>query len=446
MAVRRPNRLLKLTAARRLSRRTRIIVQKFGGTSVATDEGRSRLAAHVSGAVATGWSPVVVVSAMGRAGAPYATDTLLKLVQPSTSPDTAATAATATPNRDLDLLMSCGEVISAIVTASALRAAGHDTVVLTGQQGGIITDESHGSASIVDLHPEPITRHLAQGKVVVVAGFQGATRAGEITTLGRGGSDISAVALGAALHAGLVEIYTDVDGIKTADPRLVPHARTIPHMTYDETSQLAHEGAKVLHPRAAEMAACFRLKVRIRSTFTDAPGTLVTADGPDEDPWSTLAHPGPVAGVTHADAIALVSFDSDAGDRPPYTATFRALAEIGINIDMISVTPQACSFIVAGQSVHAAEQALHRVGVNPAIRGGLAKVSVVGRGMRDTPGVMARVSEALLQAGVGILRTSDSLMTISCLIDAADLEAAVRALHTRFGLDDSAAATPREGS
>jgi aspartate kinase len=366
---------------------------------------------------------------MGRAGAPYATDTLLKLVQP------AGPSAPAPSARELDLLMSCGEVISAVVTTSALRAAGHDPVVLTGQQGGIITDETHGGASIIDLRPQAITSHLAQGKVVVVAGFQGATRAGDITTLGRGGSDISAVALGAALHAGLVEIYTDVDGIKTADPRLVPHARTIPHMTYDETSQLAHEGAKVLHPRAAEMAASFRLKVRIRSTFSDEPGTLVTADGPEHDPWHALAHPGPVAGVTHTDAIALVSFGSGAGDQAPYTATFRALAKVGINIDMISVTPQACSFIIASQSAAASEQALREAGMSPSIRGGLAKVSVVGRGMRDTPGVMARVSEALLQSGVGILQTSDSLMTISCLIDAADLEAAVRALHTGFGLD-----------
>lgn len=463
MTLRRPNPPLRVSrtaspdgrSGRRLAR-TRIIVQKFGGTSVATDDGRARLTKHVTEAVAAGWSPVVVVSAMGRAGAPYATDTLLKLVEATAASETAASGNAAAPNnpatpatppsparpptppqqppRDLDLLMSCGEVISAVVTAAALRRAGHDTVVLTGQQCGITTDGVHGNASIVVIHPERIVGCLTQGKVVVAAGFQGATPAGEITTLGRGGSDITAVALGAALHAGLVEIYTDVDGIKTADPRLVPQARTIPHITYDETSQLAHEGARVLHPRAAEIAACFRLRVRIRSTFTDNPGTLVTADGPD-DPWSTLAHPGPVTGVTHTDDIALVSFAGGAGDEPPYTLTFRAMAGVGINIDMISVTPQACSFVIAGQSVPLAGQTLRRAGVCGVIQSGLAKVSVVGRGMRDTPGVMARVSEALLEAGVKILQTSDSLMTISCLVDAADLAAAVRALHTRFGLD-----------
>jgi aspartate kinase len=409
----------------------RIIVQKYGGTSVGSDAGRAELAHHVTEAVAQGWSPVVVVSAMGRSGAPYATDTLLGLLPDVSSGPQA---------RDVDLLISCGEVISAVITAAALRGAGHDTVVLTGGQSGIVTDDAHGAASITAVHPEQIIRHLAQGQVVVVAGFQGASPTGEVTTLGRGGSDISAVALGAALRAALVEIYTDVDGIKTADPRLVPGARTIPHMTYDETSQLAHEGARVLHPRAADMAARFGLAVRIRSTFTDAPGTLVTANGPD-DPWASLAHPGPVAGVTHADAIALVSFGSGSGDGPPYTRTFRVLAELGINIDMISVTPQACSFIIAGQSAHTAEQALRRAGIEPTVRCGLAKVSVVGRGMRDTPGVMARVSEALLEAGVSILQTSDSLMTISCLVDLADLRLAVGALHTRFGLDSVAEGT-----
>jgi aspartate kinase len=404
-----------------------VIVQKFGGTSVATEEGRARLVDHVAAAAAGGWSPVVVVSAMGRAGAPYSTDTLLGLVP--AEPGDSWTRA-----RDLDLLLSCGEVISATVTAAALRGSGHEAVALTGHQAGFVTDEVHGGASIVELHPDRILRCIAQGQIVVVAGFQGATRAGEVTTLGRGGSDISAVALGAALHAGLVEIYTDVDGIKTADPLLVPLARTIPQITYNETSQMANEGARVLHPRAAEMAARFRLPVRIRSTFTDTPGTLITVDGP-KDPWSALAHPGPVTGVTHAESITLVSLGSEGGDGPPYTRTFRTLAGVGINIDMISVTPQACSFIIATQAARAALEALRGAGIEPTLRSSLAKVSVVGHGMRDTPGVMALVSEALLEAGVGILQTSDSLMTISCLVDLADLQTAVRALHTRFGLD-----------
>jgi len=406
----------------------RIIVQKFGGTSIATGEGQAQLARHVAEALAGGWSPVVVVSAMGRAGAPYATDTLLGLVAECGQHGEHNNA------RDRDLLLSCGEVISAVVAADVLRKAGYDALALTGQQAGIITDDAHGAASIVELRPERVSRHLARGQIVVVAGFQGATRSGEVTTLGRGGSDITAVALGAALDAGLVEVYTDVDGIKTADPRLVPSARTITHISYDETSQMAHEGAKVLHPRAADMAARFRLPVRIRSTFADSPGTLITTDGP-KDPWSALAETGPVAGVTHVDSITLVSFGTEAGDKPPYKRTFQALAAEGINIDMISVTPQACSFIIASQVAQAADQALRGAGVRAALRSGLAKVSVVGRGMPYTPGVMARVSEALLDSGVAILQTSDSLMTISCLVDVADLETAVQALHSKFGLD-----------
>ncbi len=279
--------------------------------------------------------------------------------------------------------------------------------------------------------------YLKQGKVLVVTGFQGADRDGELTTLGRGGSDISAVALGAALHAELVEIYTDVDGVKTADPRLVPAARTIPRMTYDETSQMAHEGAKVLHPRAVEIAARFKLPVRVRSTFDDLPGTLVTADDAngDGDPWAALVRPGPVTGVTHTDNIAHVSFGSADGDDPPYTRTFQVLAGLGVNVDMISVTPQACSFVIGDPAGQQSEQALRRAGIRPTIRTDLAKISVVGQGMRHTPGVMARISQALLQAGVDILQTSDSLTTISCLVQRVDLERAARALHTAFGLD-----------
>jgi len=428
----------------------RILVQKYGGTSVANDESRRRVAERVRDAAAAGWAVIVVVSAMGRAGAPYATDTLLSLVNrgPGTageSPAVAPAHPTSAPSadkplpllpaREHDLLLSCGEVISSVTIAAELRRAGVNAVTLTGGEAGILTNDAHANAAIVEVRPDRIRHYLGLGQVVVVAGFQGATPAGAVTTLGRGGSDITAVAIGGAIGAELVEIYTDVDGIQTADPRLVPQAHTIIQMTYDETSQMAHEGARVLHPRAAEMAARFNLPVRIRSTFSDALGTLVTGAG-GESPWGPPCYTWPVTGVTHTLPLAHVSFDSGSGgDSPPYALSFGVLADLGINVDMIAVSPQHCSFVIPEPAAAHARQALAAKGVAAEVRCGLAKVSVVGRGMRDTPGVMARVSQAMRGAGVSILGTSDSLMTISCLVDQDQVGPAVRALHTAFSLD-----------
>jgi aspartate kinase len=403
----------------------RLIVQKFGGTSVADATTRSQAAGHVARAVQAGWSPVVVVSAIGRRGAPYATDTLAGLLAANQGqPD----------RRELDLIMSCGEIVAATIFAADLRAAGLNAIALTGAQAGIRTDEMHGAATIQDIQPERIMRLVGQGKIPVVAGFQGVTASGEITTLGRGGSDITAVALGGALHAELTEIYTDVDGVMTADPRMVPDAKTIPQMTYDETSYLAYEGAKVLHPRAVELAGRFGQPVRIRSTFTEAGGTLVTAESAG-GAWGQRSGHRPVTGITHTTDLALLTVTPQGGDEAPYTRTFRTLADVGINVDMIAVTPAMCSFVVDAQHTAAAVAALSRAGVTPTVREECAKVVVVGRLMRYTPGVMAQVSEALVGAGVGMLQTSDSLNTISCLIDATQLQAAIRALHHRFRLE-----------
>ncbi len=405
----------------------RVIIQKFGGTSLATDEAQGAAAGHVLRTQAAGWSPVVVVSAMGRTGAPYATDTLAGLVAESgMHPD----------RREMDLLLSCGEIIAGAVFAARLRSLGADAVALTGAQAGIVTNELHGDASIRDIRPGRLQGLLAEGKVPVVAGFQGASDGGEVTTLGRGGSDITAVALGSALHAELTEIYTDVDGVMTADPRMVPDAKTIPHMTYDETSYLAYEGAKVLHPRAVELAMRFGQPVRIRSTFADSAGTLVNADNGGES-WAQRTGWKPVTGITHSGNLAHFSLTRGDGDGPPYTRTFRALADVGVNVDMISISPASCSFVVEGECAADAEKALRSAGVNARVRPGCAKVCVVGRLMRYVPGVMAQVSEALVDAGVDVLQTSDSLTTISCLVEQAQLQAAVQALHARFRLNQT---------
>lgn len=403
----------------------RIIVQKYGGTSVATRESRRLLAERVAEAVNAGFGPVVVVSALGRQGDPYATDTLVRLARDEfadTSP------------RELDLIMSCGEVIASVVVCGALRACGLDAIAMTGGQAGIISDGTFSNAEIRHLAPETITAQLEAGKVVVVAGFQGVSESGDITTLGRGGSDTTAAALGAALQAEVVEIYTDVDGVKTADPRLVPDARTIGQLTYDEVFQMANGGAKVVHSRAVEIAMRHSVPMRVRSTFEASPGTLIQrADSDITCPEPH--HARPVTAVAHVSGLSRFAVAAGRGSLINHANTFRALANAGISVDMISVTPEDCSFVIAGDQAEQAEGVLEMIGLSTEAQRGFAKVSIIGVGMRGQPGVMAGVSEALEHAGVEILQTVDSHMTISCLVRSSDLERAARALHQRFGLD-----------
>lgn len=403
----------------------RIIVQKFGGTSVASPESRSHVADRVERAVRDGYGTVVVVSAMGRLGDPYATDTLIQL---------ANAACTEMAPREMDLLLSCGEIISSVVMAGVLKSRGIPATVLTGGQAGIVTDDGFGSARILKVDPQPVLRRLREGLVVVVPGFQGRTQTGEVTTLGRGGSDTSAAAIGGALHAQVVEIYTDVDGVKTADPRLVPEARTLAVTTYDEIAQMAHYGAKVVHPSAVEIAMQHRVPLRIKSTFEEAPGTLITysleAAGAS---WSELHRPGPVTGVTHVAGLAQVTVPGDGGAGG--LAVFRALADASISVDLINVSPGQQRFCIDERKAEAAEVLLQQLGFEAQVRRGCAKVSVVGAGMRGRPGVMATVVEGLTAAGVEILQTADSHVTISCLVEGSQLRTAVQALHQAFGLD-----------
>ncbi len=403
----------------------RIIVQKFGGTSVATADGRKHVADRVQHAVREGFATVVVVSAMGRLGEPYATDTLIQLAN-AACPDMAP--------REMDLLLSCGEIISSVVLAGTLRSRGLPTTVLTGGQAGILTDDAFGSAQILRVEPQAILKRLREGQVVVVPGFQGRTQHGDVTTLGRGGSDTSAAALGGWLKAEVVEIFTDVDGVKTADPRLVPEARTLSVTTYDEIAQMAHYGAKVVHPAAVEIAMQHRVPMRIKSTFEDSPGTLITysleAAGTS---WSELHKNNPVTGVTHVAGLAQVTVPTPP-EHPASVSLFRTLASAGISVDLINVTPDTKRFCIDQRKADRAEALLREQGLEPVVRGGVAKVSVVGSGMRGRPGVMATVAEGLALAGVDILQTADSHVTISCLVEESALRTAVQALHSAFDL------------
>lgn len=400
----------------------RIIVQKFGGTSVATAEGRRHVADRIAEAVQAGASPVVVVSAMGRAGDPYATDTLIQLAT-ALSPDLAP--------RELDLLMSCGELISSVVMTATLKSRSLPATALTGGQAGIRTDDTFGSAHIMGVDPDPLLALIRRGLIPVVAGFQGATAKGQTTTLGRGGSDTTAAAIGGALQAEVVEIYTDVDGVKTADPRLVPDARTLLITTYDEIAQMAHYGAKVVHPRAVEIAMQHRVPLRVRSTFESAPGTLITASLEAGGAWDQVGNAKLVTGVTHVSGLCQVTLS---GPEDGLVKAFRALAEVGISVDLINLSPGYCRFCLEERKAERARGLLSELGLETTLRGEVAKVSVVGSGMRGRPGVMAIVAEALAQAGVSILQTVDSHVTISCLVEAKDLKLAAQALHAAFGL------------
>lgn len=402
----------------------RIIVQKFGGTSVATPAGRTRVADRVERAVRGGLATIVVVSAMGRRGDPYATDTLIQLANEA-CPDLAP--------REMDLLLSCGEIIASVIMAGVLKARGLPVKVFTGGQAGICTDDTFGSARIQKLEPAALLSSLQEGKVAVVAGFQGVNEAGDVTTLGRGGSDTTAAALGGAVGAEVVEIFTDVDGVKTADPRLVPDARTMPVITYDEIAQMAHHGAKVIDPRAVELAMQHSVPLRIKSTFDEGPGTLVTFSLESGASCGELNSHNPVTGVTHVDGLAQLSVTTDSAQ----TATqslFRLLAQAGISVDLINVSPGNATFCIDGRKAERAVHLLTEAGMDPVVRAGCAKVSVVGAGMRGRPGVMAAVVDALVGGGIAILQSADSHVTISCLVESAAVQRAVQLLHDAFSL------------
>ena len=323
-----------------------ILVQKFGGSSMATPARREQVVGHIKEAMAAGYKIVVVVSAMGRSGEPYATDTLLGLVDYGKGMDP----------RDLDLLMSCGEVISASVLVSELIKAGQAAAVLTGGQAGILTDDAHGTARIIEVKPDRVLQFLNSGVIPVVAGFQGRTREGEITTLGRGSGDTSAVARGVALQAEMVEIYTDVDGVMTADPRVEPNARRLETVTYREIAEMAHLGAKVIHPRAVEIAMEGHIPLRIRATGSSSPGTLVHSAASQVE----IRGDRVVTGIAHVGGMIQVQLETTADFNRSELglAIFQRLAGAGISLDMIYVSPNRISFIIEHRWAKQAEDVL----------------------------------------------------------------------------------------
>ncbi|OPX86248.1 MAG: Aspartokinase [Pelotomaculum sp. PtaB.Bin104] len=403
----------------------KFIVQKFGGTSLVNEELRLKVASRVVEAKEAGYNPVVVVSAIGRLGEPYATDTLLSY---------ARTGNKELTPRETDLLMSCGEIISGVIMSATIQELGCPAVFLTGAQAGIITDDGHNDAKILKVDPQQIIRHASAGKVVVVAGFQGSTGAGEITTLGRGGSDTTAAALGVALDAEYVDIYTDVDGIMTADPRIVSDARPLEAVTYNEICQLAHEGAKVIHPRAVEIAMQKSVPLRIKSTFSNAPGTLVTSYGDLYRDTIDITRDRMITGITHIPDITRfkVMVEDDADRLDFQNKIFNCLALADISVDFINVHPEAIHFTVRNSVAAKAAQVLQGIGINPELLPDCAKVAVVGAGMTGVPGVMAKIVEALAKEKVQILQSADSYTTIWVLVRKEEVDKSIQALHRQF--------------
>lgn len=398
-----------------------IVVMKFGGTSVATEQGRSAIATRVLAAQELGKAPVVVVSAMGRLGAPYATDTLLGLL-----------GEMPTDARERDLLASVGEVVSAVVIAHELREAGIDATAFSGAEAGIVTDGVHGGSAIVRIHPGALIHAVDQGVVPVVAGFQGVSEEGLLTTLGRGGSDTTACALGVALSAEEVEIYTDVDGVMTADPRACDAAEVLEVIGADELFQMAMHGSRVVHTPAAELALASGLAVRVRNTYTDHPGTLV-ADIAGYKPSAVAT------AVSHTGGIVRMRVDLSAPDGTPehmhaQTALFRAMADAGVSLDMFTPLGGSLVFTLAESGVSTACEVLSALGLTHELQHDFAKVTLVGAGMHGVPGVMARMAEYLEDAGVTVSQIADSHTTISVLVPAHDAEKAVSALHDGFEL------------
>lgn len=401
----------------------RIIVQKFGGTSLSTQHARELVIKHIDREKKEGFAVVAVVSAMGRRGEPYATDTMLELIQGN---------GDSLPPRERDLLLGCGEIISAATLCSLLCQRGIPAVVLTGGQAGIVTDNQYGQARIKQIHTERIVSLLDEGVVVIVTGFQGATVDGDITTLGRGGSDTSATALGAALKAELVDIYTDVNGILTADPRFVTEAKPLPCVSYAEICNMARQGAKVVHPRAVEIAQQARVPLRVRSTFSEDPGTLVIDK--DEMTGGSFVKDRYVTGIAHVSGITQLSVSSIEGRNDMQLQVFQTMAKQHISVDFINVTPSGALFTVYDSDAERAIHLLQDIGFTPKALKGCAKVSVIGGGMNGEPGVMAKIVEALAEQGITIMQSADSNTTIWVLVTAEDMQKAMRALHAKFEL------------
>ena len=411
-----------------------LVVHKYGGSSVANAEMIVGVARRIARARDSGSDVVAVVSAMGDT-----TDDLIRLAK-SVAPEPDA--------RELDLLLSTGELVSCTLLTMALRTLGYDAISLSGYQAGIHTDTTHGSARIHRIDADRIKAELGLGRVAVVAGFQGITEALDITTLGRGGSDTTAVALAAALQAERCDVYTDVEGIYTADPRVVPQARKLAEIGYEEMLELASYGAK-MHPRSIELGAVCQVPIYVASSFKDAPGTLIH-QGKDKQGSNKrdMEDRVKVTGIAYQPDVAKITVRS-VPDRPGIAASlFEPLAQVGVSVDTIVQNTSLekttdISFTVSRQDLPGAlrevEQVVAELGAAGVVSdAGLASVSIIGSGMQNSPGYASRMFRILADGDVNIDMITTSEIRISCVIQEAQVAEAVRLLHRGFELDEEA--------
>ncbi len=395
----------------------RLIVQKFGGTSVATEDGRKRVLQIIKDAKSKYDGVIVIVSAMGRYGAPYATDTLLSLIEHNIKQLEPIEA---------DLLLSTGETISSVVLSYELKKSNIESLALTGSLAGIVTNNKHTNAEVLHIERDYINNLLEKGIIPVIAGFQGRTRDYKVTTLGRGGSDTSAALIAEAFDAELVEIYTDVDGIMTADPKLCDDAKVLDRISYQEVFQIADSGAKVIHKGAVEVARRAGIPLVIKNTFTDHTGTSIMeylnykTDTTIEDKIITsIAHR-----LNRIQFSISGSLDDD--------KFFKRLAEEDVSIDIINIFPNYRVFTTSTDREVEATLVLKEFNIDYQLIKNCAKVTVVGEKMTGIPGVMSKIVHGLKSEDIEILQTTDSLATIACLIHDKDLEKAVQVLHKTF--------------
>jgi len=402
-----------------------IVVQKYGGSSVGDAEKIKNVAKRIAAIKDKGNEVVAVVSAMGKT-----TDELVEL----------AYSVTDQPSeREFDVLLSTGEIVSSTLLAMALRAMGYESVSLSGAQAGIRTDAAYSRARIVGVDPERIVKELDKGRIVIVAGFQGITEEMDITTLGRGGSDTTAVALAVSLGAEVCQIYTDVEGVYTADPRVVPEAKKLAEIGYEEMLELASYGAKVMHPRAVELGELFNMPILVASSFTDNPGTLIHGGGAMEvrNKVTSIAHDLDVAKIT------VVGVPDQPGIA---AAVFEPLAKANISIDTIVQNASInnitdLTFTVAKSQLRKAMEKVkpiaRSIGAGDCVSDAkMGKVTIVGTGMQNTPGFAARMFSALSEQGINIQLISTSEIRITCIIDEDKVKDAVKALHRAFELEE----------
>lgn len=398
-----------------------ILVQKFGGTSVGTEENRRHVIGHIENALAENVKLVVVVSALGSKPDPYATDTLLSLIN---------FPKHFTSNRELDLLMSCGETISSIVLSNELQKKHISSIALTGAQAGIITSSDFTQAKIKKVNTNKVLQLLQTNDVVIVAGFQGQSETGEITTIGRGGSDTTAAAIGASLNAKRIDIFTDVRGIMTADPRIVKFAQSLEIVTYNELCHLAYQGAKVIHPRAVEIAMQQKIPIRVRSTYSKNLGTLVTSASEAHSKLPERL----ITGIAHMNDITQIQIELKEGIQQYQSNVFKSMATAGISVDFINISPTGLIFTIPTHATKKANSLLNVLGFHPVMKKNCVKVSVVGAGMSGVPGIAAKLVEALTDQNIQIFQSADSYTTIWVLLNKNDLYKAVNALHDVFEL------------